>query len=142
MAQLRGATLSQSQIRARPQDATRVVTAGVLAWLVPGLGHLYLGRRSKGLIFLGALGALFVLGVAMDSRLQLYLGFEDPLALLFSLAQMAIGAPYFAARALGFDPGKVTSVTYEYGNTFTAVAGLLNILVILDALDVARGYKA
>ncbi len=35
----------------------------------------------------------------------------------------------------------MTSATYEYGNTFTAVAGLLNILVILDALDIARGYK-
>ena len=33
------------------------------------------------------------------------------------------------------------SPTYEYGNTFTAVAGLLNILVLLDALDTARGIK-
>ena len=32
-------------------------------------------------------------------------------------------------------------MTYEYGNTFTAVAGLLNILVILDAYDTARGRK-
>lgn len=108
---------------------------------MPGLGHLYLGRRAKGLIFLGCLLALFLLGVAMDSRLQLYLGLEDPLALLFSLAQMAMGAPYFAARALGYDAGMVTSITYEYGNTFTAVAGLLNILVILDAFDTARGRK-
>lgn len=133
--------LSDSQIRARPDELSRAIPACLLAWLVPGAGHLYLGRRGKGLIFLGAIGALFLLGVFMDSRLQLYLGFEDPLALLFSMAQMAVGAPYFAARALGFEVGKVTSVTYEYGNTFTAVAGLLNILVILDALDTARGYK-
>ena len=45
------------------------------------------------------------------------------------------------ARALGFDAGEVTAVTYEYGNTFTAVAGLLNILVILDAHDTAVGRK-
>jgi uncharacterized protein DUF6677 len=32
-------------------------------------------------------------------------------------------------------------VTFEYGNTFTAVAGLLNILVILDAYDTALGRK-
>ena len=88
-----------------------------------------------------ALPALFVLGVAMDSRLQLHLGLEDPLALLFSLAQMGIGAPYVAARVLGFEAGLVTSPSYEYGNTFTAVAGLLNILVILDALDTARGVR-
>jgi len=134
--------LSDSHVRARALDSTRALPACLLAWLLPGAGHLYLGRRGKGLIFLGAIGALFLLGVSMDSRLSLYLGFEDPLALLFSLAQMAMGLPYFAARALGFEAGKVTSVSYEYGNTFTAVAGLLNILVILDALDTARGHKA
>jgi len=133
--------LSDSHVRAGAADPARALPACLFAWLVPGAGHLYLGRRSKGLVFLGAIGALFLLGVAMDSRLQLYLGFEDPLALLFSLAQMAMGLPYFAARALGYEAGQVTSVTYEYGNTFTAVAGLLNILVVLDALDTARGLK-
>jgi TM2 domain-containing membrane protein YozV len=131
--------LSDSHVRAHSVASARAIPACLFAWLIPGAGHLYLGRRDKGLVFLGAIGALFLLGVAMDSRLQLYLGFEDPLALLFSLAQMAMGAPYFAARALGFEAGQVKSVTYEYGNTFTAVAGLLNILVILDALDTARG---
>ncbi len=119
----------------------RAVTAALLAWVWPGLGHLYLGRRSKGLILMGCILALFVLGVGMDSRLQMHLGLEDPLALLFSLAQMGTGAPYLLARLLGFDAGLVTSPSYEYGNTFTAVAGLLNILVVLDALDTARGLK-
>ena len=69
-----------------------------------------------------------------------HLGLDDLLASLFSLAQMAIGLPYFVARTLGF-PGEVKSVTFEYGNTFTAVAGLLNILVVLDAYDTALGRK-
>jgi uncharacterized protein DUF6677 len=125
---------------AEPQQRA-VVPACLFAWLLPGAGHLYLKRTGKGLIFLGAILALFLLGVAMDSRLQLYLGFDDPLALLFSLAQMAVGLPYFVARALGFELGNVKSVTYEYGNTFTAVGGLLNLLVILDAHDVALGRK-
>jgi len=33
-------------------------------------------------------------------------------------------------------------VTYEYGNTFLLVAGLLNYLVMLDAFDIAAGRKA
>ena len=133
--------LSETRAEATAQESARAIPACVLGWLLPGLGHLYLGRRTKGLIFLTCLLALFLLGVAMESRLQLYLGLEDPLALLFSLAQMAMGVPYFAARALGYEAGKVTSITYEYGNTFTAVAGLLNILVILDAYDTARARK-
>ncbi len=121
--------------------SSRAVTAALLAWAWPGLGHLFLGRRSKGLILMACLLALFVLGVGMDSRLQMHLGLEDPLALLFSLAQMGVGAPYVLARLLGYDAGMVTSPSYEYGNTFTAVAGLLNVLVLLDALDTARGLK-
>ena len=85
------------------RDSSRTVAAGLLAWVWPGLGHLYLRRTGKGLILMGAILALFVLGVAMDSRLQLHLGLEDPLALLFSAAQMGIGAPYFLARAVGFE---------------------------------------
>jgi hypothetical protein len=124
-----------------PHDATRAVTAALLGWVWPGLGHVYLRRRGKGLLFMGAILALFVLGVAMHARLQLRLGLEDPLAALFSVAQMGIGAPYFLARGLGFDAGNVRSLTFEYGNTFTAVGGLLNVLVLLDALDIARGRE-
>ena len=36
----------------------------------------------------------------------------------------------------------MTAPTHEYGNTFTEVGGLLNILVILDAYDIAVGRKA
>jgi TM2 domain-containing membrane protein YozV len=123
------------------RDSSQAVAAGLLAWVFPGLGHLYLRRFGKALILLGAILSLFVLGLSMDARLSLHLGLEDPLALLFSLAQMGVGAPYVLARFLGYENGLVTSPTFEYGNTFTAVAGLLNILVVLDALDTARGYK-
>jgi hypothetical protein len=133
--------LSESRAVTATRDASRTVTAGLLAWVWPGLGHVYLGRFGKGLVLMGSILALFVLGVLMDSRLQLHLGLEDPLALLFSAAQMGVGAPYVLARLLGYEAGLVKSPTYEYGNTFTAVAGLLNILVLLDALDTARGVK-
>ena len=33
------------------------------------------------------------------------------------------------------------AVTYEYGNTFLIVAGLLNALVVIDAFDIAMGRK-
>jgi hypothetical protein len=118
-----------------------VVPACLLAWLIPGAGHLYLRRFGRGLVLMGAIGLLFVLGVALDARLQLHFGMDDVLASAFSLAQVAMGLPYFLARALGHSAGLVTSVTFEYGNTFTAVGGLLNVLVILDAHDIAVGRK-
>lgn len=122
-------------------QSSRSIAAALLGWAFPGLGHLFLGRRAKGLVLMGCILALFVLGIGMNSRLELHVGFDDPLALLFSLAQMGVGAPYVLARLLGYEAGLVTSPSYEYGNTFTAVAGLLNVLVILDALDTARGVR-
>ncbi len=133
--------MSETGAAPAARDSARSVAAFLLAWVWPGLGHLFLRRRSKGFVLMGAILALFVLGVSMDSGLQLHMGLDDPLALLFSLAQMGAGAPYVLARLLGYGPGLVTAPSYEYGNTFTAVAGLLNILVMLDALDTARGLK-
>ena len=37
--------------------------------------------------------------------------------------------------------GTVTAATYEYGNAFLMVAGLLNLLVVIDAYDIAMGRK-
>ena len=112
-----------------------------LAWLVPGAGPLVLGRARRGLVFFSCLIAMFLIGVQLDARLQSYAGLEDPLALLRSAAQMAIGLPYFLARTLGLASGDVKAVMHEYGNTFTEVGGLLNILIVLDAYDTMSGRR-
>ena len=135
--------MSETGVASAARDTSRDVTAVLLAWVWPGLGHVFLRRRGRGLLLMGALVALFVLGVGMRSGLQLHTGLDDPLAVLFSLAQMGIGAPYLLARLMGYglDPTLVKAPSFEYGNTFTAVAGLLNILVMLDAFDISRGRK-
>ncbi len=125
----------------KPTHSSSAFLACILAWLVPGSGHFYLGRRMKGLALFLATLSLFLLGVAMQARLKPTFGLEDPLAFLFGLAQMAAGAPYVIARLLSEGLGEVTSPTFEYGNTFTAVSGLLNVLIIFDAFDIARGRK-
>ena len=110
------------------------------SWAVPGAGHLWLGRRTKGLIFLVALPLMFAIGLAVHGRLFPF-DFSEPLVGLAALANLGIGLPYFVAAALRFGSGEVTAVTYEYGNAFLIVAGLLNLLVVIDAYDVAVGRK-
>lgn len=110
------------------------------SWIVPGAGHLWLGRRQKGLTFLVALPLMFAIGLALAGRLFPF-QLADLLVCLEALAELGIGLPYFAASALGFGAGEVRTVTYEYGNAFLIVAGLLNLLVVIDAYDVARGRK-
>lgn len=117
------------------------IPACLFAWLLPGGGHFFLRRPRSGLLLLLSIGALFGLGLAMQPRLDVRLGLEDPLAVLINVCQMATGALYLAARAAGLAAGDVHAPSFEYGNTFTAVAGLLNMLAVLDAYDVAVGRK-
>jgi hypothetical protein len=107
---------------------------------VPGLGHLWLGRRDKGVVFLVALTAMFVVGLVLKGRNPAFqLG--DPLVALAALANVAAGMPCFIALALGYGAGAPAAVTYEYGNVFLITAGLLNMLVLIDAHDIALGRK-
>jgi hypothetical protein len=109
------------------------------SWAVPGLGHLWLGRR-KGWVFLVALPIMFAIGLAIHGRLFPF-DASEPLVGLAALADLGIGLVYFAAAALGYGAGEVRAVTYEYGNAFLIVAGLLNVLVVIDAYDIAMGRK-
>ncbi len=112
------------------------------AWAIPGVGHLWLGRTAKGAILLVALPLMFAIGLGIQGRLFPFeLSLADPLVTLAAFADLGIGAAYFVANALGYGAGEVRAVTYEYGNTFLIVAGLLNLLVVIDAYDTALGRK-
>jgi hypothetical protein len=123
----------------RPQSGGLVLLC-LVSWAIPGVGHLWLGRRAKGLILLVALPLMFALGLAIHGRLFPF-DRSDLLVGLAAFADVGIGLTYFVATVLGFGAGDVRAVTYEYGNAFLIVAGLLNLLVVIDAYDVAMGRK-
>jgi hypothetical protein len=110
------------------------------AWAIPGAGHLWLGRVQKGLVFLIALPSMFTTGLWLEGRLFPF-DLGQPLVALAALADVGIGVPYFVAEFMGAGGGRVIAESFEYGNAFLIVAGLLNMLVVLDAFDVAEGRK-
>jgi hypothetical protein len=121
-------------------DRVGVAIACIAAWLVPGAGHLRLGRRGKGLVFLIALPAMFGIGLYLGGRLFPFV-WSEPLVGLAAVADLGVGLWYVAAKLAGCGGGQVVAVTYEYGNTFLIVAGLLNFLVMLDVFDIGLGRK-
>ena len=125
---------------AEQTQSSSLVLLCVASWAVPGAGHLWLGRRSKGLIFLVALPLMFALGLMIHGRLFPF-EISEPLVCLAAFADLGSGAVYFLAGGLGYGAGDVRALTYEYGNAFLIVAGLLNLLVVIDAYDVAVGRK-
>ena len=136
----------RARVAAKPRraasgpDSGRALAAAALAWVIPGGAHLWLGRRQKGLIFLVAIPLMFAIGLWLEGRLS---PFEpgQPLVLLAALADLGNGLPYLIATAGGFAEGRVAAATFEYGNTYIIVSGLMNMLVCLDAYDVALGRK-
>ena len=124
----------------REQSAIYTYLICLAAWAIPGAGHLLLGRVQKGVTFLITLTLMFVFGLWLQGRL-FPIELSQPLVALAALADLGIGIPFFIARALGAGAGRVVALTYEYGNAFLVVAGLLNLLVVIDAYDIALGRK-
>ena len=116
-------------------------TICLAAWLVPGAGHLLQGRMPQAIVLFITLAAMFVIGVAFGGRL-FPLAPGDPLVFLAALGQWALGLPRLIGALAGYGEGEVIRATYEYGNTFLIVGGLLNALAVLDAFDLATGRKS
>ncbi|MGL4511491.1 MAG: DUF6677 family protein [Lacipirellulaceae bacterium] len=70
--------------------------AALLAWLVPGLGHLYQGRTSKGLLFLLTIAPLFVAGMYAGGGRVAY---ASPLPLLPNPASFVVDRWPFPCQA-------------------------------------------
>jgi hypothetical protein len=83
---------------------------------------------------------MFAVGLMLKGRLFPF-ELSQPLVALAAFATLGNGLPYVIASLLGVGQGVVTAASYEYGNTFLIVSGLLNMLVVLDAYDIAIGRK-
>ena len=110
-----------------------------LGWLVPGAGHWVLGRRGRAATFLAIIAASFLLGCYLEGELYHALG--QPLATLATLSCAATGAIYFLFLFVFDYSSNLQAAGYEYGKAFILTAGLMNVLVILDVLDIGRGEK-
>jgi hypothetical protein len=120
--------------------SSRTITSMVLAFLFPGAGHLFLGKRARAAVFAVVVMAMFLIGLWLDGKIYVAEP-GKPLTLLAMLASIGTGIPYFVARAMG-PLGEITSITYEYGTAFTLTAGLMNLLLVLDAFDIAEERKS
>jgi len=115
--------------------------AAVLAWAFPGLGHLYLGRRKTAFAYAAIVTVTFLLGLSFQGRLYT-IDSSQPLTILATFAVSGVGLLNIGARFLSDNPGgAILAPTYEYGCAYLLTAGLMNLLLMLDAWDIASGRK-
>jgi hypothetical protein len=115
--------------------------AGVLAWILPGAGHLYIGERTRGIIFLVTIAVTFWTGVAIGGVKNTVNPRDRS---LWFLGQICAGGHTLATLAWSKaipEPAEQGSTSrYAYGRAeevsvvYTAICGMLNVLIILDAL--------
>ena len=127
-----------------------------VAWLVPGLGHWLLGKRVRAGVFSAIIVAAFVTGVLLNGELAVPQQ-NSPLSWFFAFGCMGNGALYLirllwvngldgllnSAFPYGLQGGgDPVAAGFFYGKTFLYTAGLMNLLVVLDVYDIARGDKS
>ena len=126
---------------AAPAVSRHRLAAAAIAWVFPGLGHFYLGRRRTAVLFAVIVTACFALGLSFEGRLYTIEG-GQPLTILATFALYGAGLLNIVARMFSSNPGgTVLAPTYEYGCAYLLTAGLMNLLLMLDAWDIASGRK-
>ena len=124
----------------RTHDKEAVYVVGLLGWLVPGAGYIYLGQRRRGYIACLAIAGTFLVGVVLGG-----VGSIGPhYSKAWFVAQVLAGIPALVptvmnvggiADALGLS-GAAGGVGkgIDLAQLYTGVAGLLNVLCVLDCL--------
>ncbi|HET7841620.1 MAG TPA: DUF6677 family protein [Terriglobia bacterium] len=122
----------------KPSTAT-LVRLCVAGWLIPGAGHFLLGRRGRALIFFATIVVMFLFGLAMKGEFYAT-GTGSYLETLGYFGELCVGLLMPIANFFGYagDPFFVSS---DFGTAFLVTAGMLNVLTIIDAYDIAMGRK-
>lgn len=108
----------------------------IIAWLVPGLGHLLLRRWGRALAFFVAVGGLVITGYLMRGNVFPPHS-QDPFGTLGFIADASSGVFYLLARVVEVSGPNVSRAVGDYGTRFIAAAGIVNVLAICDAYEIA-----
>lgn len=118
--------------------------AVALGWLVPGGGHFLLKRGGRGALLLVSVTSMFLCGLLMRGAMfQPQSG--DLLTTVINtggyIGDMCSGVLYFLTVWLGYSQPDVAGHVHDYGTKFLVTAGLLNVLAMVDAFEIASGRK-
>jgi len=149
--------------RSDSQRIPKTLLAIVAGWILPGLGHVMLGRVRRGLLFAGLLVGAYGLGLAHDGRLALRDERQPFLSTLQVIANAGIGPADMLARLFvygelvyslprGIQGGaknehsetfreRTRSALSIYGTAYVWTAGLMNLLLLFDIWDIGMARK-
>jgi TM2 domain-containing membrane protein YozV len=112
-------------------DTNRTLLALALGWAIPGLGHFSIGRKKKAILYFVVVTLTFAIGIALaEGRNMSYA--RDKIyfyAYMFNGVETGLGWSFFKDLALD---KKIPFL--QVGFLYSAVAALLNVVVLMDLL--------
>jgi len=117
----------------------------IVSWFLPGVGHLLQGRLKRGLIIGAVIWIMFIIAVLSGGAYYPGFDFKDGTLLyllnVFARLGNGLGAAISFYLMNNPPPNIAALATFEYGGRFLEIAGLLNYLAVLDAVDIQSGRK-
>lgn len=117
--------------------------AALLTWFAPGAGHLYLGMPVFGLVAFVVVQGLFFVGLKLSGGMLLeYLepDLQGPFAAALTPEAANLGMLVYQMKAYAFGVGvpRAWPEFMHLGVTLTALSGLLNAFLMVQAISDAR----
>ncbi len=113
----------------------------LLGWLIPGAGHLFLGKWVRGILLFASILGMYLIGLGLQGKIY-STNSGDILDLLGFAGQLGLGLLYVLARVFSWGANSVLITLGDYGTKFLVVGGLLNLISAVDAHSLANGRKA
>lgn len=114
------------------------------AWAVPGGGHFLLKKSGRGGLIFAAVALMFLFGLGMQG-MMFTPEKGDLLTTIINyggfVCDLASGIFYILAAVFGYSQPDMAGDVHDYGTKFLVTAGLLNILAMVDAYEIAVGEK-
>ncbi|MBM4024928.1 MAG: hypothetical protein FJ280_05905 [Planctomycetes bacterium] len=119
----------------KENHALFLISTGALAWLVPGGGHFALNERRRAVVIFVAIVLTFLIGLYVGS-----VGVVDPVhARPWYIAQMMNSPLVMLLGRIGATGDyRAFGRANEIGQIYTSIAGLLNLLCIVNAVYLAH----
>ncbi len=127
--------------RAAKPNSTFPMLVLIAGWLIPGLGHLLVGKKVRALLLFVSILGMFLIGISLAGKVyQPNTG--DILDILGFAGQLGMGLLYVVARVFSLGAASAVNTLADYGTKALVIAGLLNLISAVDAHSLANGRKA
>jgi len=124
--------------RSKENHTLFLLTVGLLAWLIPGAGHLLINQKKHAIVIFVTIVLTFCAGLYVGS-----IGVINPVGAKPWYVAQIMNSPIVAALGYVATTGdySVFGRPNEIGQIYTSITGLLNLLCIVNAVYLAHLRK-